>query len=465
MNIIHSERLKWLQGKIKFLKKRNNNPQELSKDELEFLPAALEVVETPPSPIGRTVVWLLISAFTIALIWACIGHVDEVSVAQGKVIPSGYTKTIQAYDTGVVKQINVKDGSKVQPGDVLVELDTTITAADLARQTKEKSYYQLEIQRLLAEQTGQPFVPDPNIGADPKDIQYQMQLYSSRMAEFQAKVATAQQNANQAQAAVASAEETRNKLAMQLELAIDRENRMKTLIEQAGISHLQYLDSKEKRMTTQEDLSVQNSEIVKANHALLQSMESLNGVVSEQQRDVMTKLVDDRHQLQAIEEELKKAQEKYLLSRITSPIAGTVHQLAIHTIGGVVTPAQSLMLIVPDNEQMEIEAWVANKDIGFLYEGQDAEIKVETFNFQKYGTLDATLVELSSDAVEDKDKGLVYRALLRTNIDYFSLANNRTVYLSPGMAVTAEIKTRQKRIIEYFTDPFIKYKSEGLRER
>ena len=123
------------------------------------------------------------------------------------------------------------------------------------------------------------------------------------------------------------------------------------------------------------------------------------------------------------------------------------------------------MLIVPDDAQMEIEAWVANKDIGFVYDGQNAEIKVETFNFQKYGTLDATLAEVSSDAVEDKDKGLIYRVLLRTNIDYFALANNRTVKLRPGMAVTAEIKTRQKRIIEYFMDPFIKYKSEGLRER
>ncbi|MEM5770188.1 MAG: HlyD family type I secretion periplasmic adaptor subunit, partial [Bacillota bacterium] len=194
-------------------------------------------------------------------------------------------------------------------------------------------------------------------------------------------------------------------------------------------------------------------------------METLNGIVRERDTDIMTKLVDDRRQLQAIEEELSKAKEKNRLSTITSPIAGTVQQLAVHTVGGVVTPAQALMLIVPDGAQMEIEAWVANKDIGFIFAGQNAEIKVETFNFQKYGTLDASLVEISSDAVEDKEKGLVYRALLRTNVDNFSLATGRTVYLSPGMAVTAEIKTRQKRIIEYFMDPFIKYRSEGLRER
>ena len=123
------------------------------------------------------------------------------------------------------------------------------------------------------------------------------------------------------------------------------------------------------------------------------------------------------------------------------------------------------MLIVPEGEQMEIEAWVANKDIGFMFAGQAAEIKVETFNFQKYGTLSGNLVEISSDAIEDKDKGLVYRAILRTDQDHFEMANMRQVYLTPGMAVTAEIKTRQKRIIEYFMDPFLKYRSEGLRER
>jgi hemolysin D len=178
----------------------------------------------------------------------------------------------------------------------------------------------------------------------------------------------------------------------------------------------------------------------------------------------MTKLVEDRRQLQAIEE-LKKVKEKHRLSTITAPIAGTVQQLAIHTVGGVVTPAQALMLIVPEEAQMEIEAWVANKDIGFIYEGQNAEIKVETFNFQKYGILDAKLVDISTDAVDDKEKGLVYRAILRTEQDHFALANGRKVYLTAGMAVTAEVKTRQKRIIEYFMDPFIKYRSEGLRER
>ncbi|KYZ77504.1 hypothetical protein AXX12_05195 [Anaerosporomusa subterranea] len=458
---------KWIKQRLETeeFRKQTAATSQLNQQELEFLPAALEIVETPPSPIGRATAWLLITLFTVAITWACIGQIEEVAVATGKVIPSGYTKTIQAEDKGVVKRIHVKDGSKVKAGDLLIELDTTMTGADVSRMVKEQAYYRLELQRLTAEQAGQPFVPDTNSGASQEDIQYQLRLYRSRMAEYQAKTETAQQGIHQAQAALDIGQATKQKLFMQLEIAADKEERMRELVGQGAVSQFLYQDYREKKLTLQQDLAAQTNELVKANHALLQSMETKNNIISEHDRDIMTKLVEDRRQLQNIEEELKKAKEKDRLSTITSPITGTVNQLVIHTIGAVVTPAQTLMLIVPEGAKMEIEAWVANKDIGFIYEGQDAEVKVETFNFQKYGTLEAKLFELSSDAVEDKEKGLVYRAVLQTSQDHFALANGRKVYLTPGMAVTAEVKTRQKRIIEYFMDPFIKYRSEGLRER
>jgi hemolysin D len=461
MNMKIKEKIKKLKAALQLSDAEN----ELSRRELEFLPSALEIVETPPSPVGRATMWLLVGIVTIAVIWACIGKIDEVAVAPGKVIPSGYTKTIQAEDKGVIKKIHVKDGSKVKPGDLLIELDTVFTAADMGRLMKEQAYYQLEIKRLIAEQTGQPFAPeqDPNVSA--QDLLYQLQLYQSRTAEYQAKLAVARHAVNQAKSALDTVQATKQKYALQLEIAITKEEKMKELAETGAIAQFQYLDYQEKRIIIQQDLAAQTMEIAKAQQAVLQSMEAMNNVVSERNRDIIAKMVEDRRQLQSVEEELKKAKEKHRLSTIIAPVAGTVHQLAVHTLGAVVTAAQVLMLIVPEGAQMEIEAWVPNKDIGFVYVGQDAEIKVETFNFQKYGTLDAIVVELSSDAVEDKERGLVYRAVLKTKQDYFALANDKKVNIAPGMAATAEIKTRQKRIIEYFMDPFIKYRSEGLRER
>ncbi|MCE5284287.1 MAG: HlyD family type I secretion periplasmic adaptor subunit [Pelosinus sp.] len=444
-------------------KSAGEDPQ-LSSNEMEFLPAALEVIEMPPSPIGRAITWVVIAAFTIAVIWAIVGHVDEVAVANGKVIPSGYTKTIQAEDKGVVKAIHVKEGSKVQAGDVLMELDTTITAADLANLVKEKAHLELEISRLMAELAGESFNPTANAGVDAEDIQFQKLLYDKRRSDYQGKLAAAQQGIRQAQSAVGIAQSTREKLAQQLEIASDKEEKSRILLEQCAISDFVYQDCKEKKVTLQQDYLTQATEIVKDNAALLQSMETMNNIVKEQEKDIMTTLVEDRKKLKSTQEELKKAEEKNRLCTIVAPISGTVQQVAIHTIGGVVTPAQALMLIVPEGTDMEFEVWVNNQDIGFVHEEQKAEIKVTTFNFQKFGTIDAELTELSSDAVDDKDKGLVYRAVCKAKQNYV-MVSDKKVYLAPGMSVTAEIKTRQKRIIEYFLDPFLKYKSEGLRER
>lgn len=440
--------------------------QSLTPEEMEFLPAALEVVEMPPSPIGRAIIWMVIILFVIALIWSIVGQIDEVAVAQGKVIPTGYTKTIQAEDKGVVKAIHVKDGSKVRAGDVLVELDTTFTAADLANLTKEKAYLQLEINRLMAEKGNASFNPTIDQGASEQEIQLQKLLYQSRMEEYQTKAAAAQQAVEQARAALYVNQSTKEKLAQQLEIALYKDEQMQKLFDQGVISVFACQDAKEKRVTIQQDLAAQANEVVKANSALLQSIETLNNIHKERDKDIMTTLVEDHNKLKSVEEEFKKAEEKKRLCTITAPIDGTVQQLELHTIGGIVTAAQPLMLIVPDGTKMEMEVWVNNKDIGFVHVGQDAELKVETFNFQKFGTLKAKLAEISSDAIEDKekDKGLVYRALCNSEQNYIMVGDEK-VYLSPGMAVTAEIKTRKKRIIEYFLDPFITYKSEGLRER
>ncbi|WP_431686977.1 HlyD family type I secretion periplasmic adaptor subunit [Hahella sp. NBU794] len=165
-----------------------------------------------------------------------------------------------------------------------------------------------------------------------------------------------------------------------------------------------------------------------------------------------------------LQEERIKAEQRSRQTRLTAPIDGTVQQLAVHTVGGVVTPAQELMLIVPEHSEMEVEALVLNKDIGFVQEGQSAEVKVDTFNFTKYGIIDAELVDLSDDAIQDENLGLVYKARLKLKQDGLTV-ENKYVRLSPGMSVTSEIKTGQRRLIEYFLSPLLRYKQESLGER
>lgn len=439
--------------------------KKLGSTETEFLPAALEVVETPPSPMGRVMMWTVIVLVLIAVSWSILGHTDEVAVAPGKLIPTGYVKVIQAEDKGIVKQINVRDGQKVKQGDVLMELDPVFTAADFARLRKELSFYTLEIERLMAEREGRPFVPRITPHTDPKDLEYQQRLYTSRIAEFNAKKAANELSIAQSQSSLDMALSDRDKYQAMYIIAKEKENRLQQLVEQNAVAYFVLLDHRSRRIELEQNIASAVSNIYKSQAALAQSQQSLQAYIAQYNREVDDKLVDDRKQAQAVAEELKKADEKNRLSQITTPIDGKVHQLAIHTLGGIVTAAQQLMIIVPEDVTLEAETWVANKDIGFIQVGQRAEIKVETFNFQKFGTIPAEVIEISPDAVEDKDKGqLVYRAVLRLHQDNVQV-NDRLAALGPGMSVTAEIKTREKRIIEFFLDPFKKYQSEGLRER
>lgn len=440
-----------------------------SHNETEFLPAVVEVVETPPSPVGRLVLWTLFILIVGGLFWSIFGTVDEVAIAPGKIIPQGFVKVVQAEDKGIVKNIYVAEGQKVAKGEVLIELDQTVSSADLAQIKKQVAYYTMEVERLTAEQRGMPFVVPANISADQRDIEFQMSLYQSRVADYRNKLAAAEANVAQSQASLEYALANKEKFSGQLEIAVDKEQRIERLLAENAIAYFTLLDQRARRMELAQTVAAQNAEIARCYSAIAQNQEVLTGVKTTWDKEISTGLVNARKELLTYSEELKKAEEKNRLSKIIAPVDGRVTQLAVHTVGGIVTAAQALMEIVPEDTALEVEAWVANKDIGFVSVGQVAEVKVEAFSFQKYGILDGEVINISPDAVEassekDKEKNKGYRATLRLNADHV-LVKDKPVYLSPGMSVTAEIKIRKKRIIEFFLDPFRQYKNEALRER
>lgn len=434
------------------------------REELEFLPAALEVVETPPSPAGHALIWLLITLFVIAVAWSIVGRIDEVAVASGKVVPSGYTKAVQAEDRGVISSIRVTNGSHVRAGDVLIELDATLAEADVARLTQELSHYTLTLRRLNAEAAGASF-DVPNAERYPgQDVERQRTLYIRRTTDAANRILVADKAVAQAAAALRQSKAVKKKLAIQVKMAGEREERTRAVSERGGVSGFTWREYLEKYLSLKQDLAAQESEILRNMQALEQARTERKRIGDEREREISEQIVEAAHRLRLAEEDLKKAKEKRRLTRIVSPIDGTVQQLEVHTTGGVVTPAQTLMQVVPDGGGLLFEVWAQNRDIGFVHKGQRAEIKVETFNFQRYGTLNAVVETVATEAVEDRQRGLIYRVLLSADRDGFIVEDRRTS-LIPGMAVTAEIKTRRKRVIEYFLDPFRTYVSEALRER
>ncbi|HXF93178.1 MAG TPA: HlyD family type I secretion periplasmic adaptor subunit [Nitrospiraceae bacterium] len=443
-------------------------PRTMPSDKaMEFLPAVLEIQEAPPSPIGRAILWVILAVFTAAVLWAYFGWIDIVATAQGKIIPSGYSKVIQPviqqFESGLVRAIHVQDGQVVKQGDVLIELDPTQNRADRDRALNEYRAATVEASRLRALIAGRSTF-DPPADADPKYVMLQRQLLRDQLAEYQARVEAARHLIEQRKAALAQTQENIRRLEATVPIEAERAAAYKHLLENQFVSKMDYLQFEEQRIDKAQELTGQQKKLVQDRAALAEAEKHYRVLVSEFQQTKQAELSATETKAASLAQEVVKAEQRTDLQRLVSPIDGVVQQLAVHTLGGVVTPAQPLMIIVPQDHPVEVEAQVENKDVGFVKEGQPVEIKVETFPFTLYGTIPGTVLSVSDDAAPLEKVGLVYPT--RVSLDRATIqVEGKHVNLSPGMAVTVEIKTGQRRVIEYLLSPLLKAVKESLRER
>ncbi len=436
--------------------------------ETEFLPAILEVTETPPSPTGRVIMWTILILVCVALAWAFLGKINEVAVAPGKVIPSGQAKTVQVKNKGIIKEIRVEEGQNVEEGEVLVLLDPTTTSADYDSLKKRAAYYKLDIQRLTAELSGQPFVPEEDPDLEAHDLTAELALYQSRTSDHQTQRQSRQEVIDQRRARLKATQATYEKYSEGLKIAQEKERRLEDLIAESAISEFQLLEQQNETIEYAKNAQAELDSITSIQAEIAEAEQNLANVDAAYRKDIMTSLVEAKKEYYSVTESIKKAEEDARLATIVAPISGRVYNLSVHTIGGIVTDAQPLMQIIPEDVSLEFEVYADNKDIGFIRMGQTAEVKVETFNFQKFGMVDATVTEVSADAVNepsDLEKNKRFKLILKPDgkptMDVFG----EEVPLSVGMSVSAEIKIKEKRIIDFFLDPFRKYTSEALRER
>jgi hemolysin D len=456
-------------------------------DELAFLPAALEIVETPPSPVGRAVTFSIIGTFVVALIWASVGTVDIVAVAPGKFIPSSRTKTIQPFETGVVRGIHVHDGQIVKTGDVLIELDPTMSGAELGRLKSDLLASRFDIARLKAAlATGDQFAafkaPDE---AQSTLIEMHRRLLASQSAEQNAKLTAIDRQLKQREAERATFKATIEKLKATMKPLQQRVEIREQLVEKQLVSKITYLTELQELVAQQQEILVQESRYNEADAGVAALMETRTRTVAEYDRALLEELSKAEQKAAGLAQDVIKAEQRTNLQRLTAPIDGMVQQLGVHTIGGVVTPAQTLMMVVPTESRLEVEAMISNRDIGFVEMGQDVEIKIDTFSFTRYGMLQGKILSISQDAIsrnkppektaearpgsenassEPRGQELVYAARISVDRTHMEIENKR-VNLSPGMAVTAEVKTGSRTIISYLLSPLMRYKQESLRER
>lgn len=466
-------------------------PRRLA-DETAFLPAALSLQETPVHPAPRRLAFGLMALFVIALLWSIFGKVDIVAVAPGRIIVSDRTKLIQPLQASVVRRVLVKDGDRVQAGQVLVELDPTDASADKSSVQQQLAAAWSEERRttalLKALNTGAaPVLAEPSalspstnvsntvpstVRAEPAEaiastqaLQEVNALLQAEHQDIRARLARLDAEAQRRQAELRTVQATITKLQATLPMAQAREADFKRLVEQGYISGHATQDRTRERVEMEQDLATQRARLLEAQSALQEAAKTKAALRAETVRQLSDRNAKATTQRQLMTAELSKADQRERLTQLTAPVDGVIQQLAIHSVGGVVTSAQPLMVVVPDATELTAEVRVANQDIGFVNPSQIASVKLETFPYTKYGTVDAQVKLVTADAVTDEKTGQSHYPTLLTLSRKTMDVDGKTVPISPGMNITAEIKTGQRRVIEFLLSPVQRAGSESLRER
>ena len=412
----------------------------LGEDEAAFLPAALALQERPVSPSLRLTARVLMLLVGCVVLWAVFGQVDIIVNAAGKIIPSGNTKTIASVDVAAVRALHVKEGQAVKAGDLLVELDSRGPDAERDKAAGDAVAAALQMARARALIAAVDTLTVPQLAAPE-------QASAAERAAAQAHV-EGQYASFRARLAHLDAEIAR--YAQALPLAAQRAGDYQALLATRDVAEHAWLEKEQARI----DLAGQLASARSERAALL----------AQTRKDAYDALTEGARVAAASGQDARRAGARGSLLRLAAPVDGTVQQLKLHTVGGVVPAAQALMQIVPRQGRLEIDAMLENRDVGFVQAGQAVAIKVDAFDYTKYGTVPAVVSSVSRDAIEDEKKGLVYAVRITLRQPAIDI-DGRLVPLSAGMAVRAEIRTGTRRVIEYVLSPLVQHQREALHER
>ena len=443
----------------------------LKRDRLqyEFLPAAEEIVETPAAPLGALVVWLVALLLTVALAWSYFGRIDIVAVANGKISTEGSTKIIQPAISGVVTSINVHEGQRVKKGETLLALDKTTAEKDVATANQSLSTARVErdiLRRLAVGGNTDDIINNADLPDEVKAMLRQFassqtalsatrqQAANGMISNYQQQLQFNQQAKNQLET---NAQNLKNHKA-EIEKQLPNANPVDKLRLQNELSNI------DQRITSADSAVLgQNQQLLQSQSALTQAQNQSQTQNAETNSAFSNQIITAEKRIIELENNLVKAKQILAQTTITAPVDGTVLSLTVKTIGGVVNAGQQLAQIVPEKAPLYIDAALDNQDVGFVKPGQRVVVKVATYPFQRYGYLEGTVENISPDAIQDDKKGLIYKAKIKLNDNKSSKQNQ--LKLLPGMSVSAEITTGQRRIIEFFLDPLMTKADESLKVR
>lgn len=435
--------------------------------ETAFLPEALEIVETPPSPIGRLILWAIMIFSVLAVVWSIWGRIDIVATAPGQIAAKGQSRVVEAREMGVVAQIKVRNGDNVKEGDILVELDKTLSTADTS--VVENELRQAEIRAALANgilsylRTGRRALDLPdNVANELADVS-ERQL-QSRIRAFDQEEQTLKDEVERALSAVESAQREVARLEDTLPLLRDRYTSYSRLADEGLAPKIEKLRLQEELVTREKDLDIAMGRQDEATKSVQTAQSRLRLLRRQLERDALAELGE----AEAIKSDRLEAKRKASLrdswQTIKAPVDGIVMSSTVTTIGEVIEPGNPIMLIAPSRDKMIVNATILNKDVGFVRLGDSVSVKLETFPFTRYGLIEGKLTMISADAVIDERLGPVFPAEVELSKTWVGEGEfRRDIQL--GMNATAEIKTGDRPIYDFILSPIAKRTKEAARER
>ena len=447
------------------------DPPKREEDERAFLPAQLELVETPLSNAPKWAARLIMLFFVITLLWAILGHMEVVATAQGKTVLSGRSKAIKSLEDGGIVKIYVKNGDEVKKDDSLVTLDflgadqdyekaeQSLEAATLLKYRSEALIKALQNQEmpLITEEATERITLDELKQAE-QLVQNQYQLWQSQDDRYGSAI-------RQKDAEYRTTNAQVEKLTQNIELIEEELQDYEKLSnnKSKGVSKHQYNQKRQDHINAKHELASQESRLIEINEGKIQLEKERQYTEYQLKQETLNGLREAQELIPQYMADSQRAKHRMDQAHIKAPANGTVQQLNIHTEGGVVSHGEELMVIVPEGDFMEVEALVPNKDIGFIEHNQEVVIKVESFPYTRYGYITGRVKSISFDAIEHQDYGLVYQAIIKLDKD-FLMINDKRIPLTAGMNVTAEIKIRERRVIDYFLSPLQTKVDESMRE-
>ncbi|MGK7889124.1 MAG: HlyD family type I secretion periplasmic adaptor subunit [Leptolyngbyaceae cyanobacterium] len=402
-----------------------------------------------------------------AIAWAYFSKIDEVAVTSGELIPTAQVRPVRALEGGVIRQILVEEGQDVTAGQVLLVQDPSLNDAEIDRLQVATNLIRQDVNRLNAELNG-----TGNTG-----IVLQDQLISARLQEFATSQAAAAAEVERLAAAEEEAKAQLERIQANLpnarELlanAQDREESLRSLIDGA-IPRFDYLTARDQvteaqdRVTSLErDVDVQQQAILQAEQAYQAAVQERDRLISARQSEILTQLTQRQEELANVQGQLNQASIRAESQTITAPIAGKIYNIQATLAEKTIEPGEEILSILPSDRELVLEVKILNRDIGYIRPNMTAKVKIATFPFQEFGTINGTVVHISPNATIDENLGPVFTARIRLAQTTMPL-RGEIVELVPGMAATGDIVTRQKSVLTFITEPITRRFSDAFSVR